>query len=60
MTELIKEIKPYKEKYDAMKKEIQLKEEVLDVKQILLTKQKNEIDELNKNFEKMKKDLQTE
>jgi len=60
MTELIKEIKPYKEKYDAMKKEIQLKEEVLDVKQILLTKQKNEIDELNKNFEKMKKDLKTE
>jgi predicted GIY-YIG superfamily endonuclease len=60
MTELIKEIKPYKEKYEAMKKEIQLKEEVLDVKQILLTKQKNEIDELNKNFEKMKKDLKTE
>lgn len=60
MTELIKEIKPYKEKYEAMKKEIQLKEEVLDVKQILLTKQKNEIDELNKNFEKMKKDLKNE
>ena len=60
MTELIKEIKPYKEKYEAMKKEIQLKEEVLDVKQILLTKQKNELDELNKNFEKMKKDSKSE